>query len=246
MTSTMTKSDDGVSAEADGPALSIDILTVHPELVRSPLDHSIIKRGRDAGRIRVDVHDIRDYAPGRHRQVDDGPYGGGPGMVMKVDVVRAAIDAVRRPDSQVLLMNPGGRPFDQRVAEELSQLPHLVLICGHYEGIDARVWRYIDGAISLGDYVLTGGELAALVIVDAAARLVPGVLGNPSSAREESFSATDVGPRLEHPQYTRPREYDGVSVPEVLLSGNHAAIDTWRAEQALERTRRLRPDLLED
>jgi len=228
--------------EVSTPQLEVDILTIHPELVRSPLEHSILKRGRDAGLIRVDVHDIREHAPGRHKQVDDGPYGGGPGMVMKVNVVRAAIDAVRRPDSRVLLMNPGGRPFSQPIAEELSALPHLVLLCGHYEGIDARIWRYVDGAISLGDYVLTGGELAALVIVDAAARLVPGVLGNPSSAREESFSSR----RLEHPQYTRPREYDGVEVPEVLVSGNHALIDAWRAEQSLERTRKLRPDLLEE
>jgi tRNA (guanine37-N1)-methyltransferase len=232
-------------AGAPAPELEIDLLTVHPELVRSPLDHSILARARASGRVRVDVHDIREHAPGRHRQVDDTPYGGGPGMVMKVDVVRAAIDAVRRPDSLVLLTDPGGARLDQRRAARLARLAHLVLVCGHYEGIDDRIRRYIDGAISIGDFVLTGGELAALVVIDAVVRLVPGVLGNPESAVEESFGGAGGARRLEHPQYTRPRVYDGVEVPAVLLSGNHAAIADWRAAQALERTRRLRPDLLE-
>ncbi len=225
------------------PAFEVDILTVHPALLRSPLEHSILGRARAAGRIRVGVHDIRDWAEGRHRQVDDTPYGGGPGMVMKVDVVRRAIEALRRPESRVYLMDPGGRVLRQGVAARLARCAHLVLVCGHYEGIDARIERYVHGAISIGDYVLTGGELAALVVVEAAARLVPGVLGNPDSAREESFSGR---PLLEHPQYTRPRVYDGVEVPEILLSGNHAAIAAWRRARAVERTERLRPDLLEE
>ena len=225
------------------PPFEVDILTVHPALLRSPLEHSILGRARAAGHIRVGVHDIRDWAEGRHRQVDDTPYGGGPGMVMKVDVVRRAIAALRRPESRVYLMDPGGRVLRQGLAARLARSPHLVLVCGHYEGVDARIERYVHGAISIGDYVLTGGELAALVVVEAAARLVPGVLGNPDSAREESFSGRRL---LEHPQYTRPRVYDGVEVPEVLRSGNHAAIAAWRRARAVERTERLRPDLLEE
>jgi tRNA (guanine37-N1)-methyltransferase len=221
--------------------MKFSVLTLHPELVRSPLDHSILGRARQSGHVEVEVCDIREHATGKHRQCDDAPYGGGAGMVMKVDVVHRAIEAARGPESRVLLMSPGGRRLDQALAQELSELPHLILVCGHYEGVDARIEHYIDGELSIGDYVLTGGELAALVVVDAVARLRPGVLGNAASSEDESFS----GETLEYPQYTRPREYDGHEVPEILLSGHHARIEGWRREQALARTRSQRPDLLE-
>jgi tRNA (guanine37-N1)-methyltransferase len=217
-----------------------DLLTLHPDLVRSPLDHSIVKRAQDAGHVQIDVRNIRDHAPGKHRQSDDAPYGGGAGMVMKVDVVDRAIEAVRTPESVVVLMSPAGEPFSQALAQELSACPHLVLVCGHYEGIDARIESLVDREISLGDFVLTGGELAALVVIDAVARLRPGVLGNDKSALDESFS--DGG--LEYPQYTRPRSYKGMDVPDVLLSGNHARVDAWRREQARKRTLERRPDLV--
>ncbi len=223
------------------PALTFDILTLHPDLVRSPLEGSILGRARRAGRIAVGVHDMREHAEGRHRQADDTPYGGGAGMVLKVDVVDRAIQAVRRPTSRVLLTSPKGRRLDQAWVRELARERHLVLVCGHYEGVDARVEQLVDDLVSIGDYILTGGELAALVVVDAVARLVPGVLGNPESALGESFSEG----LLEYPQYTRPRVWRGMEVPEVLLSGNHAAIARWRREQALARTLRDRPDLLQ-
>lgn len=216
-----------------------DVLTLHPELVRGPLTGSILGRAAAAGLIRVGIHDIRDQAENKHKTVDDTPYGGGAGMVMRVDVVARAIEAVRTPESRVLLTSAAGRPFAQADAVRLSAMPHLVIVCGHYEGIDARIETLIDETVSLGDFVLTGGEIAACAIVDATARLLPGVLGNAASTEEESFGAG----LLEYPHYTRPREWRGLEVPEVLLSGNHAKIAKWRREQAEERTRRLRPDL---
>ncbi len=203
-------------------------------------------RARAAGLADLRVMDIREHAPGKHRQCDDSPYGGGAGMVMKVNVVDAAIQAAREQDAEegsqakVILMSPAGRPLTQALAQELSQEKHLILVCGHYEGIDARIESLVDDEISIGDFVLTGGELAALVIVDAVIRLRPGVLGNSASPEEESFSEG----LLEYPQYTRPRSYKGQDVPEVLLNGNHAHIDAWREQQSLQRTRARRPDLL--
>ena len=190
---------------------------------------------------------MRNHGLGRHRTVDDAPYGGGSGMVLRVDVVHAAIEAVRTEHSHVVLLDPSGTPFHQAHAERLVQHEHLILVCGHYEGVDARVRDHlVDQVISLGDFVLTGGELAALCVVDAVARLVPGVLGNPESAVHESFSSVDGGQRLlEAGQYTRPREYLGWEVPEVLLSGHHARIDAWRAEQGRALTEARRPDLLQ-
>ena len=217
-----------------------DVITAHPGMVQGPLEHSILKRARDAGSITVRVHDLRDYAEGRHRQIDDTPYGGGAGMVLRVDVLARAIEAVREPGAVTLLMSPGGDRFGQARAERLAQVSQLVLICGHYEGVDARVEALIDGELSVGDYVLTGGELPALVVIEAVARLVPGVLGNAASSEDESFSSG----LLEYPQYTRPREWRGAEVPSVLLSGHHAAIASWRHEQAVARTARVRPDLL--
>lgn len=216
-----------------------DVLTLHPDLVDGPLNGSILGRAQAAGLLQIGIHDIREHAEGRHRQVDDTPYGGGAGMVMRVDVVARAIEAVRAEDGHVVHLTPAGCPFSQQDARRLAGRPHLVLLCGHYEGIDARIEHLIDEAVSLGDFVLTGGEIAACAVVDAVARLQPGVLGNAASAIEESFSDG----LLEHPHYTRPREWRGHAVPEVLLSGHHARIAAWRQARAEARTRDRRPDL---
>ena len=220
--------------------MRFDVLTLFPDMVEGPLGHSIIGRARKAGHLELGVHDIRAHGLGRHRTVDDAPFGGGSGMVMRVDVLDPAIAAVRRPDSHVVLFEPSGARFDQAMAERFSKLPHLVLVCGHYEGVDARVREHlVDETVSIGDYVLTGGEYAALVVVDATARLLPGVLGNASSASDESFTSGE----LEYPHYTRPRDHRGWLVPDVLLSGNHGRVEAWRREQARARTAELRPDL---
>jgi tRNA (guanine37-N1)-methyltransferase len=212
----------------------IDVLTLFPPMVDAPLSLSIVGRARAAGTLALAVHDIRAHGIGRHRVVDDTPYGGGSGMVMRVDVVAAAVAAVRGERSHVVLLDPGGRRFDQRVAEAFAALEHLVLVCGHYEGVDARVAAHVvDESVSLGEFVLTGGEPAAVCVVDAVARLVPGVLGNADSSREESFGSDGL---LEYPQYTRPREWDGHEVPEILASGDHAKVAAWRREQAVART----------
>ncbi|MFT4626022.1 MAG: tRNA (guanine37-N1)-methyltransferase [Myxococcota bacterium] len=221
------------------PSHRFDILTLHPEMVRAPLLSSVIGRAVDRQLVDVRVFDIREHATDRHRSVDDSPYGGGAGMVMKVDVVAAAIEATRGTTGRVVHLTPGGVPFTQAHARRLLDHPHLVLLCGHYEGVDARVDTVVDEEISLGDFVLTGGEIAACAVVDAVARLVPGVLGNAASPDDESFTAG----LLEYPQYTRPRVWRGLEVPEVLLSGHHRRIGAWRREQALARTRDRRPDL---
>jgi tRNA (guanine37-N1)-methyltransferase len=219
----------------------VDILTLFPGMFVGPFDESMLKRAREAGLLQLNLVDIRDFATDRHRTVDDTPYGGGPGMVMKPGPIFAAIEAVRSADSRVILLSPQGRLFEQAMAIELSTLPHLVLICGHYEGVDERVREHlVDEELSIGDYVLTGGELAAMVLVDAVARLLPGVLGAGDSIVEESHSSG----LLEYPQYTRPAEFRGWRVPDILLSGNHAEIARWRRRRALERTRERRPDLL--
>ncbi|MCO4744445.1 MAG: tRNA (guanosine(37)-N1)-methyltransferase TrmD [Proteobacteria bacterium] len=219
--------------------MKFDVLTLHPEMVRGPLSCSILGRAASAGHIEVRVHDIRDWAGNKHKNVDDTPYGGGPGMVMRVDIVAAALEAIRTPDSHVILTSPAGATFRQKRAEELALGKHVIVVCGHYEGIDARIEQLVDEELSLGDFVLTGGEIAAIAFVDAVARLVPGVLGNAASASDESFSSG----LLEYPQFTRPRSFDGMDVPEVLLSGHHGRIDAWRREQSKERTRLRRPDL---
>jgi len=217
-----------------------DVLTLHPEQVRGPLTTSVLGRAIDAGRIEVGIHDIREHGRGRHRSVDDAPYGGGAGMVMRVDVVAAALEEVVTPGCRTLLMTPTGAPFTQATARRLAgEEAHLVLLAGHYEGIDARIETLIDEQISLGDFVLTGGEIAACAVVDAVARLLPGVLGNDDSAADESFSEG----LLEYPHYTRPAAWRGLEVPDVLRSGHHARIEAWRHEQALARTRIRRPDL---
>jgi tRNA (guanine37-N1)-methyltransferase len=216
-----------------------DVLTLHPQLVAGPLGGSILGRASAAGHISIGVHDIRDHTTDRHRSVDDAPYGGGAGMVMKVDVVARAIEAVRTPESRVLLMNPGGTTLTQAVARRLAGESHLILVCGHYEGIDARIESLVDERVSLGDFVLTGGEIAAAAVVDSVARLVPGVLGNAASPEDESFSDG----LLEYPQYTRPQVWRTQEVPAVLLSGHHAQIAAWRQRQAERRTAERRPDL---
>jgi tRNA (guanine37-N1)-methyltransferase len=219
-----------------------DVLTLFPGMFDSPLNESILGKARERGLIRVRLHDIRDYAEDKHKMADDRPFGGGEGMVMKPEPVVRALEAAQGdgPPARVVLLSPQGRLFDQWLARDWSRLERLVLICGRYEGVDERVADgFTDESVSIGDYVLSGGELAALVIIDAVSRNIPGVLGNEASARAESFA----GHLLEYPQYTRPREFRGMEVPEVLLSGNHREIERWRRGQALLRTRRRRPDL---
>jgi tRNA (guanine37-N1)-methyltransferase len=219
--------------------MHIDIFTLFPATVRAPLDESILRRAQDRGILTVGVHNIRDATTDKHHVCDDVPYGGGAGMVMKPDPIFAAVEAVYA-GGPIILMAPQGRRFTQDIARELSGHPRLSFICGHYEGIDERVRTHLaTDEISIGDFVLTGGELAALVIVDAVARMVPGVLGNDVSADDESHAAN----LLEYPHYTRPAEFRGWAVPAPLASGNHAAIARWRRTEALRRTRALRPDL---
>jgi tRNA (guanine37-N1)-methyltransferase len=210
----------------------------------SPFGDSIIQRACEAGLLDINVHDLRDYSLNKHRKVDDSPFGGGVGMVMNVEPIARAITAVKKevPETRTILLSPGGRPFDQEKAWELSSLPSLTLICGRYEGIDERIrLHYVDEEISIGDYVLTGGELPAMVLVEAISRLLPGVLGDPESVVEESFH-DDL---LEYPQYTRPRDYEGLKVPEILVSGDPKKIRDWQKAEALKKTAQVRPDLLE-
>lgn len=228
--------------------MRIDVMTIFPEMFHSPLSVSILKRAIEKGLLEVGLTNIRDYATDKHRRVDDYPFGGGAGMVMKPEPIFRAWSAIREkvPSgtvSRTILLCPQGKVFNQKMAWELSREEHLILICGHYEGVDERVRTgLVDDAISIGDYILTGGELGALVVIDAVTRLLPGVLGDENSPYEESF--TDG--LLEYPQYTRPREYRGMEVPEILLSGHHAEIKKWRRLQSLLRTKEMRPDLLKE
>ena len=227
--------------------MRFDIMTLFPDLVRGVLGESIIGRAQKSGAITVNAHNIRDYSKDKHRRVDDTPYGGGKGMLMMAppiyDCYEAILDSF--PDAQkrhVVYMSPRGKVFDQKKAMELTNYDHLIILCGHYEGVDARIIEEIvDEEISIGDFVLTGGELPACLVVDAVARLVEGVLADPECYEKESFS----GGLLEYPQYTRPVEFHGRTVPEVLLSGHHANIEKWRTEQSVRITRRMRPELLE-
>jgi tRNA (guanine37-N1)-methyltransferase len=241
-------SDDRLDAnDAGGTAsarLVIEIITLFPEIFTSFLQASLLGKAIASGLIVVERTNPRDFAPGRHRQVDDSPYGGGPGMVLRPDPVAAAIDDVenRRGRAHRLLLAPSGRLFDQKCAADLAARGRIMLICGRYEGVDERIAQlYADESVSIGDYVLAGGEVAAATIIEATARLVPGVLGCGESVVEESFSAG----RLEFPQWTRPPLFRGLGVPEVLLSGNHAEVARWRRREALRRTLSSRPDLLE-
>ena len=228
--------------------MKIDILTLFPEICRAPLSESIMKRAQDNKIVDLRIHNLRDWTSDKHHIVDDAPFGGGQGMVMKPEPIFAAVEElldqskIKDQKSKIILMSPAGRRFDQQVAKELSRESHLIVICGHYEGVDHRVTEHlVDLEISIGDYVLTNGAIAAVVLVDAVVRLLPGVLGHEQSAADDSFSSE----LLEGPQYTRPAEFRNWKVPEILLSGNHAEIAAWRKEQAQKRTRENRPDLLE-
>lgn len=224
--------------------MRVDVVTIFPEVFEPVLGSSMLGIARERGLLDVRVHDLRDWAEGVHRQVDDTPYGGGPGMVMKPEPFFRAVADLRSAapgECTVVLLSPQGRTFDQRIAEDLSAREHLILLCGRYEGFDERIRSLADVQVSIGDYVLTGGELPALVVIDAVSRLIPGVLGHEDSAAEESFTWG----LLEYPQYTRPPTWEGMSVPDVLVSGDHARIAAWRRLQAIERTARRRPDLIE-
>ena len=244
--------------------MEIDILTLFPEICRAPLRESMMKRAQENKIVDLRVHNLRDWTTDKHHVVDDAPFGGGQGMVMKPEPIFAAVEDLQKtpnaerrrpnakqqistlnpqPPTKVILMSPAGRPFDQKLATELSHESNLIIICGHYEGVDHRVIEHlVDLEISIGDYVLTNGAIAAVVLVDAIVRLLPGALGHEQSAVDDSFSPAGAG--LEAPQYTRPAEFRGWKVPDILLSGNHAAIAIWRKEQALKRTKQNRPDLL--
>ncbi len=222
--------------------MQVDVITLFPELVSVPMGTSMMGRAVQKGLLDLRVHDLREHGVGKHRQVDDTPCGGGQGMVLMPEPLFAAMEKVHQPGARVLLMTPQGRRFDQTAAQRLSTEQHLIIICGHYEGVDHRVIeRWVDEEISIGDYVLTNGAIASVIVLDAVVRLIPGVLGDANSAVDESFGPSGL---LEAPQYTKPADFRGMAVPEVLLGGNHARIAQWRAEQALERTRANRPDLL--
>jgi len=225
--------------------MRIDIVTLFPEICRAPLSESIMKRAQENRIVELHIHNLRDWTTDKHHVVDDAPFGGGQGMVMKPEPIFAAVEDLKSQiadcKSQILLMSPAGRRFDQQMARQLSQEPHLIIISGHYEGVDHRLIEHlIDLEISIGDYVLTNGGIAAVVLVDSIVRLLPGTLGHEQSAADDSFS----NGLLEAPQYTRPADFRGWKVPEVLVSGNHAEIAKWRKEQAIKRTRENRPDLL--
>jgi len=230
--------------------MRIDIITLFPEICRAPLNESMMKRAQESGALDLHIHNLRAWTSDKHHVVDDAPFGGGQGMVMKPEPIFAAVEDLRNQTSniknqtsKVILMSPTGRRFDQRMAEQLSHESNLIVVCGHYEGVDHRVVDHlIDEEISIGDYVLTNGGIAAVILVDAVVRLVPGVLGDEQSAHDDSFREG----LLEAPQYTRPADFRGWKVPEILLSGNHGEIAKWREEQARNRTRENRPDLLRE
>ena len=224
---------------ADAP-LQIDIVTIFPRMLDSILGESILKRAQEAGLVRIRCVKLRDFATGAHLTTDDRPYGGGPGMVMKPEPVFKAVDALRRPESKVILMTPQGAPFKQATAMALSKEAHLIFLCGHYEGVDERIREALaDLEISIGDYVLTNGVISAAIVVDAVVRLLPGALGGEGAADDESFTTG----LLEYPHYTRPPVFRGLAIPEILTSGNHAEIAKWRRAQAIARTQARRPDL---
>ncbi len=222
--------------------MKVDVLTLFPAMFAGPLDESILRRARESGRLELIIHDLRDWTHDRHRTVDGTPYGGGPGMVLKPEPIFEAIDELANDTTQVVMLTPQGEPFRQAKARTLSTHEHLLLLCGSYEGFDERIRTRVHHEVSIGDYVLTNGALPAMVVIDAVTRLLPGVLGDDASSVEESFSENT----LDYPQYTRPAEYRGLEVPEVLQNGNHAAIEQWRREQAEQRTRERRPDLWEE
>ena len=226
--------------------MRIDVLTLFPRMFEGPLGESIIGKAREKGLLEINVSNFRDYSDNKHQTVDDYPYGGGAGMLLKVqpvyDNIKAIEEATPETKKRVILLDPAGKPFDQKMAEEFSTEEHLVFICGHYEGYDERIRSLVTDEVSLGDYVLTGGELGAMVMIDATVRLLPEVLGNQTSAQTDSHSTG----LLEHPQYTRPAEFKGMRVPEVLMNGNHKLIEQWQLKESLRRTFQRRPDMLEN
>jgi tRNA (guanine37-N1)-methyltransferase len=225
--------------------IKFEILSIFPEMFASPLNFSLLKKAQDRDLLKICLHDIRNWADDRHKMTDDAPYGGGCGMVMKVEPVEKALAEIKSPedDSIVVLMTPQGEVLNQKIAAQMAAKKQIIIVCGRYEGVDERIRTHlVDREISIGDYVLTGGELAALVLIDTVSRLIPDVLGNPLSATSESFSDN----LLEYPQYTRPAQYKGWNVPDVLLSGNHAQIEHWRKRESLKKTYKRRPDLLKN
>jgi tRNA (guanine37-N1)-methyltransferase len=224
--------------------MRVDVITLFPEVVTVPLGASIVGRAQERGALSLAVHDLRSQGMGKYRQVDDEPYGGGPGMVLRPEPIAAMLEPLRTAESRVILMTPQGKRFQQEDAVRLGREPHLIFLCGHYEGVDQRIVdTCVDEELSIGDYVLTNGAIAAVVVIDAIARLLPGVLGDDQSAVQESFGASGM---LDHPHYTRPAEWNGLKLPDILLSGDHGKIAQWRAAQAIERTRKNRPDLLKN
>jgi len=222
--------------------MKIDVLILFPEMFAGPLDFSMVKRAREDGKIDLRVINLRDYTHDRHKTVDDKPFGGGPGMLLKPEPIFEAVESLSNEKTRVVLMTPGGRKFNQQIAQELATYEQLLFVCGAYEGFDERIRTLAHDELSIGDFVLTNGALPAMVIIDAVSRLLPGVLGDDQSAADESFSHG----LLEYPHYTRPAEFRGMKVPEVLLSGHHAEIEKWRRAEALKRTQQRRPDLLKD
>ena len=222
--------------------MRFDIITIFPEIFKPVMQHSILKRGQESGKISIHIHSLRDYTKDKHNNVDDRPFGGGPGMVMMAQPIFDAVKSIKKnKKAKVVLMCQSGKSLTQKIAKQLTKAKNLIIICGHYEGIDERVrLKIADETISIGDYVLTGGEIPAMVLVDCVARLVPGVLGKKESLWDESFETN----LLEYPQYTRPANFRGIKVPNVLLSGHHEAIKKWRKEQSLKKTKKYRPDLL--
>ena len=221
--------------------MKIDVLTLFPAMFAGPLDESIVKRAREKGLVDLKIHNLRDWTHDRHKTVDDRPFGGGPGMLLKPEPLFAAVESLSREKTRVILLSPAGRPFSQAIARELAEAEDLLLVTGHYEGFDERVREGLaDDELSIGDYVLTNGALPAMVVIDAVTRLLPGVLGDDESSHDESFSHG----LLEYPQYTRPAEFRGMKVPDILVSGHHAEIEKWRREQAKQRTKEQRPDLM--
>ena len=207
----------------------IDIVTLFPEMFVGPFEESIVKRAKEDGLIKINTHNLRDWAEDKHKTVDDRPFGGGPGMLLKVDVIDKAISKLKKDNSKVVLLSAKGDRYTQQKADEFSKVDHLILLCGHYEGVDHRVFDLVDEVVSMGDFVLTGGEIASMMLVDSVVRLIPGVLGDDESSKDESYKQPGY---IEHPQYTRPEEYKGMKVPGVLLSGNHEEIKKWREENS--------------
>jgi len=223
--------------------MKIDIITIFPKMFEPVLNESIVKRAQQKGKVKITIHDLRDYTPDKHRKVDDRPFGGGSGMVMSAAPIFNAVRAIKPAKARVILLCPQGKKLDQKTAHRISKYKHLILVCGHYEGVDERVRQeLVDEEVSIGDYVLTGGELPAMVLVDAIVRLIPGVLGSKFSLNFESFE----GNLLEYPHYTRPANFKGMCVPSVLLSGDHKNIAIWRKKEAIKRTKQRRPDLLKN